>query len=187
MVKRGVVTGEAMKKHIHSHVVDVLFHGKDVPHKSNQRFWPNMKAIRSNIKRQLKKQQRSMIDQECLLHKIEDWKREDPSVKIFYRQKNNESEREDTEEEEMKEDDDEEEEEEDEDDMEEDEDDVEDDADEDSDTDDEEASGERVRVKAKLNNSLLFVYQTEEMSRLLRRYGNDDLFIFPSLALHNFF
>lgn len=166
-----------MKKHLHSHVVDVLFNGKDVPHKSNQRFWPSSKSIRSNIKRQLRKQQRSMIDQECLLQKIQEWKNEDPSVRIHYRpKKNSEDGSEDQ--------DDEEDEEEDEDDeedggeevgseMDDEEDDEEDEGDDETAEDDSDSEdgedNQRVKVKAKLNNSLLFVYQTEEMRRLLKR------------------
>ena len=188
---------EDMKKHLRAHLSTVF--KEALPKKTNKRFWPRAKSIKSAIKRSQGKHRRSMIDQECLQHKVEEWKTEDPSANIFYRPKRkNDEESEESEESEDEQDgesdvdsgDDETIEEdvfenENADEKVEDDEEVEDNDEEDDDDDDDDSTDDddevkrkrgpsgRVRQRVKLRNSLLFVYQNEEQRRLLKRYGNE--------------
>ena len=183
MVKRGVITGKEMKKHLDGLVTDVLFSsGQRIPRKSNKRYWPRLKTITSAMKRCRRKNLKSLIDQEALQFKIDEWRMLDPSVNIFYRPKkveqtdeNGDSDDEEEEEEEVEEKEE-----------------VEEVMTGESDNDiteeeliDESSSSEgedevvdakryqKISLKTKLDNSLLFVYQNEDEKRLLERYGNE--------------
>ena len=64
-----------------------IFDRKNLPDKNNRRFFPRSKSIRPAICRAMKTPRKSMIDQECLIAKIEQWKGEDPSAKLYFRPK----------------------------------------------------------------------------------------------------
>lgn len=74
-----------MRRHLDMYVKREF---KDLnPPRSNKRFFPRLKTIRSHMLEALKKQRYSKIDQECLCKKIENWKKEDPNCKIFFQPK----------------------------------------------------------------------------------------------------
>ena len=87
LVGDGVTTDGEMKRHLDQHVKKVLFPGGNLPKRTNKRFFPSRKKIRSNMSRFERKQRHAMIDQEALQIKVEKWKREDPTVNIFFRPK----------------------------------------------------------------------------------------------------
>ena len=64
-----------------------MFDRKNLPDQNNRRFYPRSKIIRAAMCRAIKTLTKSMIDQECLIAKIEQWKAEDPSAKLYFRPK----------------------------------------------------------------------------------------------------
>ncbi|XP_047124564.1 uncharacterized protein LOC100210608 isoform X2 [Hydra vulgaris] len=72
LVKKGVNTISEMRRHL-----EFFVHGEitsDKPQKTNKRFFPMDKTIRNHMLNARRKLRRSMIDQECLLEKISEWK-----------------------------------------------------------------------------------------------------------------
>ena len=59
----------------------------DIPPKTNKRFFPRLKTIRSHMVEALRKLRYSKIDQECLSKKIEQWKFENSSDRIYFQPK----------------------------------------------------------------------------------------------------
>ncbi|XP_065682159.1 uncharacterized protein LOC105847005 isoform X2 [Hydra vulgaris] len=72
-------------KHLLRLTVKDTFGNENLPPSNSRRFYPNTATIRSHIVKIRKKLRHSMIDQECLLIKCEEWKKCDPSVKVFLR------------------------------------------------------------------------------------------------------
>ena len=64
-----------------------IFDRKNLPDQNNRRFYARSKIIRAAMCRAMKTLRKSMIDQECLIAKIEQWKAGDPSPKIYFRPK----------------------------------------------------------------------------------------------------
>ena len=64
-----------------------MFDRKNLPDQNNRCFYPRSKIIRAAMCRAMKTLTKSMIDQECLIAKIEQWKAEDPSAKLYFRPK----------------------------------------------------------------------------------------------------
>ena len=64
-----------------------MFGGANMPACNNRRFYPSIGIIRAHIVIEQRKLKHSLIDQECLMEKIEDWKKADASVNIFFRPK----------------------------------------------------------------------------------------------------
>ena len=60
---------------------------QNVPPKTNKRFFPRLKTIRSHMLEALKKLRYSKIDQECLAKKVEQWQHESPSDKFYFQPK----------------------------------------------------------------------------------------------------
>ena len=147
LVKEGVSNVNEMRRHLRVFVKSTLFSGKNLPEPSNRRYFPRPKTIRNHIVHSKQKLRYSMIEQECLEEKVKQWKKEDSSVKIFFRPKSK-PEAVDV--------------------PPEDGDEV---NDEDGDSDD--WSDVKVVDNNSSDNSHLFVYQTEWQRRLLRRYGNE--------------
>ena len=69
LINEGVTSTYEMKRHLNLVVQDKLFGGVNLQRISIKQFYPRTRTIR-NHKRKLC---RSMIDQECLVKKIEDW------------------------------------------------------------------------------------------------------------------
>ena len=61
--------------------------GINLPPKTNKRYYPRIRAIRNHIffKRQTLK--KSLIDQEALQEKVDEWKRENPTTSNYFRPK----------------------------------------------------------------------------------------------------
>ena len=88
--KEGVTNVREMKRLLKIFVKNDLFSGQNLPDSNNRRYYPNSAIIRSHIDRAKAKLRHSMIDQECLLYKIEEWKKADKFFSIFYRAKTKE-------------------------------------------------------------------------------------------------
>ncbi|XP_065653455.1 uncharacterized protein LOC136080567 [Hydra vulgaris] len=86
LVKNGVNSVPEMKRHL-SDFVNVEFNSKIIPEKSNKRFFPRDETIANHIKKARLNLRRSMIDQECLRDKINEWKLYFPDAKIMFRPK----------------------------------------------------------------------------------------------------
>nr|XP_047143409.1 uncharacterized protein LOC124805828 isoform X3 [Hydra vulgaris] len=72
-------------KHLLRLTVKDTFGNENLPPSNSRRFYPNTAIIRSHIVKIKNKLRHSMIDQECLLIKCEEWKKCGPSVKVFLR------------------------------------------------------------------------------------------------------
>eukprot|EP00794_Sanderia_malayensis_P002332 gene2332-2685_t len=133
-----------MRRHLKIFVKNQLFDGQNIPDGTNARYFPTPKSIRNHMVHSKKKLRHSMIDQDCLNAKIEEWRTTDPTLKIFVRPKAATVHGDDKEEDRNGYDDGEE---------------VEDE--------------EEIRVTDYNSETLLFVYKSTWQQRLLSRYGND--------------
>ncbi|XP_065640911.1 uncharacterized protein LOC124805858 isoform X2 [Hydra vulgaris] len=134
-----ITSVDEMRRRLEIIVTREIFKNSICPSKSNKRFFPSKKTIRSYMLEAIRKKRYSNIDQECLIKKVEQWKVENPHRR-FYLQPKGISENYAVK--------------------------VECSAVESTEDEDE------IVVEA-LTNSFLFVYQTEEMRRLLKIYGNE--------------
>ena len=64
-----------------------MFGGINLPPKTNKRYYPRIRAIRNHIFFERQKLKKSLIDQEALLEKVDEWKRENPTNSIYFRPK----------------------------------------------------------------------------------------------------
>eukprot|EP00112_Aurelia_sp_Birch-Aquarium-sp1_P011369 Seg239.8 transcript_id=Seg239.8/GoldUCD/mRNA.D3Y31 product="hypothetical protein" protein_id=Seg239.8/GoldUCD/D3Y31 len=96
-----------------------------------------------------RKLRRSLIDQECLVDKIDQWRQEDPAMKIYFRPKEKPG---NVDKDEYNE------------------------GNSDSNEEDLDENDE-VKITENDGNSILFVYQSEWQQRLLARYGNEMAFL----------
>ena len=64
-----------------------MFRGANLSACNNRRFYPSIGIIRAHIVIEQRKLKHSLIDQECLMEKTEDWKKADALVNIFFRPK----------------------------------------------------------------------------------------------------
>ena len=78
--KEGVTNVREMKRLLKIFAKNDLFSGQNLPDSNNWRFYANSAIIGSHIDRAKVKLRHSMVDQECLLYKIEEWEKAD---KIF--------------------------------------------------------------------------------------------------------
>eukprot|EP00794_Sanderia_malayensis_P003968 gene3968-4519_t len=76
-----------MRRQLKIAVKHELFDGVNVPPTSNRRYFPNHRIIKSHMVHVNRKLRHSMIDQDCLEVKVQQWRQEQPSSKIFYRPK----------------------------------------------------------------------------------------------------
>ena len=84
LVGEGVYNTHEMKRHINIFVKN-LFKDAPLPKATNRRFFPSRNDIRKMIFRQRGKLQRSLIDQENLQIKIDQWQMERPDDLFFFR------------------------------------------------------------------------------------------------------
>ena len=89
LVKEGVCNVNEMRRHLRIFVTNDMFGRKNQVDKNNRRYFPRPRVIRNHIVKITQKLRYSMIDQECLAAKVELWRQEIPSVKIFFRPKAN--------------------------------------------------------------------------------------------------
>ena len=78
---------QEMKRHLSMYVKNDMFGGINLPPKTNKRYYPRIRAIRNHIFFERKKLKKSLIDQEALLEKVDEWKRENPTNSIYFRPK----------------------------------------------------------------------------------------------------
>ena len=64
-----------------------IFEKGNCPPKSNKRFFPRVRTMRSHMVEPIKKLRHSKIDHECLINKISDWRKQNPHDKIYFRPK----------------------------------------------------------------------------------------------------
>ena len=76
-----------MRRHLKHFAKNDLFGNGNLPVKSNKRYFPRPKTIRNHIVRATRKLRRSLIDQECLVDKIEQWKQDQKETNIYFRPK----------------------------------------------------------------------------------------------------
>eukprot|EP00794_Sanderia_malayensis_P004499 gene4499-5097_t len=87
LVKEGVCNVNEMRRHWRIFVTNDMFAKGSQPDKNNRRYFPRPKIIRSHIVQVKKTLSYSMRDLECLTAKVEQWRREHKSVRIFFRPK----------------------------------------------------------------------------------------------------
>ncbi|XP_065664303.1 uncharacterized protein LOC136086019 isoform X3 [Hydra vulgaris] len=85
-VMEGVFNVREMKRLLRIAVNDI-FEKANLPPPNNRRFFPRVDTIRSHIVKIKQKLRYSLIDQECLLKKCDEWKKSNPSIKVFLRPK----------------------------------------------------------------------------------------------------
>ena len=76
-----------MRRCLNRLVQSEIFDKNYWPPKSNKRFYPRLKTIRSHMVEAIKKLRYSKIDQECLIKKIEQWREESPEDHIYFQPK----------------------------------------------------------------------------------------------------
>ena len=86
-VREGVSNAREMKRLLDLHVKTVICSASELPKKFSRRFYPKKSSIRSKMMRAIRKNRCSNIDQDCLKAKIAEWKLEDSSRNIFFREK----------------------------------------------------------------------------------------------------
>ena len=69
------------------YVKNDMFGGINLPPKTNKRYYPRIRAIRNHIFFERQKLKKSLIDQEALQKKVDEWKRENPTTSIYFRPK----------------------------------------------------------------------------------------------------
>ena len=84
LVKDGVKNVNEMKRHLTFCIKNDIFSGVELPPKTNRRFYSRKKTIRSHMIESTKKLNYSKIEQECLVQKIIDWKKEQSFDNLFF-------------------------------------------------------------------------------------------------------
>ena len=87
LVNEGVSNVNEMRRHLRIFVKSTLFGDSDQPDPTNRRYFPRPKTIRSHIVDSKRKMRYSMIDQECLDVKVQQWRSEDPAADLMFRPK----------------------------------------------------------------------------------------------------
>ena len=76
-----------MKRLLKIFIKNDIFDRKNLPDQNNRCFYPRSEIIHAAMCRAMKNLRKSMIDQECFIAKIEQWKGEDPSAKLHFHPK----------------------------------------------------------------------------------------------------
>ncbi|XP_065066055.1 uncharacterized protein LOC135691970 [Rhopilema esculentum] len=87
MVKEGVSSVNEMRRQLRITVTHELFGGVDIATLSNRRYFPRPRTIRSHMVHAKRRLRHSLIDQECLQEKVNQWKKEQPKSSILFRPK----------------------------------------------------------------------------------------------------
>ena len=61
-----------------------MFEGINLPPKTNKRYYPRIRVIRNHIFFERQKLKKSLIDQEVLQEKVDEWRRENPTTSIYF-------------------------------------------------------------------------------------------------------
>ena len=76
-----------MKRLLRITLTNDIFRNESLPEPSNKRFYPRKATIHNHIIHARRKLRHSLINQECLQHKTEQWKKENPTANIYFRPK----------------------------------------------------------------------------------------------------
>ena len=85
LVKDGVTSVAEIERHLSFYVKKELFDGLPTPDPGNRRFFPLQNDIYNITYRASIQMRYSKIDQENLVHKINNWKQESPTDSFFLR------------------------------------------------------------------------------------------------------
>ena len=86
-MKEGVKNIPEMRRHLAVYVKSEIFGDSNVTDRTNKRFFPRPKTIRSHMVHTIRKLRHSKIDQECLIKKIAEWEKDIPTPSIHFRAK----------------------------------------------------------------------------------------------------
>ena len=76
-----------MKRLLKIMLTNDIFRNERLTEPSNKRFYPRKATIRTQMIHARRKLCHSLIDQECLQNKIEQWIKENPTTNIYFRPK----------------------------------------------------------------------------------------------------
>ena len=76
-----------MKRHLKSFFKNEVFNSASLPQKTNKKFYPRRKTIRSHMVESTRKLRHSKIGQECLIEKVSEWKNNRSQDRIYFRAK----------------------------------------------------------------------------------------------------
>ena len=83
-VREGVTDTRERKRLLKIIVKTEIFNNENLPEPTNKRFFPRTSTIHNHVTYPKRKLCHSLIDQECLQEKIDQWETTDKSVKIFF-------------------------------------------------------------------------------------------------------
>lgn len=84
LVDEGVYNVGELKRHVRLHVT-YMFADNSLPNAINRRFYPSREDLRKLVYRQRQKIMHGLIDQEYLLEKINNWKKNKTDITWFFR------------------------------------------------------------------------------------------------------
>ena len=87
LVKEGVKNVPEMRKHLTGYMKSEIFGDSNVTDRTNKRFFPRPKTIRSHMVHTILKLRHSKIDQEYLIKKIAEWGKDITTPSIHFRAK----------------------------------------------------------------------------------------------------
>ena len=61
-----------------------MFEGINLPPKTSKRYYTRIRVIRNHIFFERQKLKKSLIDQEVLQEKVDEWRRENPTTSIYF-------------------------------------------------------------------------------------------------------
>ena len=82
--REGVTDTRERKRLLKIIVKTEIFNNENLPEPTNKRFFPRTSTIHNHVTYPKRKLCHSLIDQECLQEKIDQWETTDKSVKIFF-------------------------------------------------------------------------------------------------------
>ena len=83
-VADGIHNVAEVQRHTESYVRRQLFDGKQLPSKFNRRFYPHRRDYENIVYRAPVAAMKSLVDQENLRHKVDEWKSADTNVSIIF-------------------------------------------------------------------------------------------------------
>lgn len=74
-----------MKRHLKIYVKETLFHGQEQRNRNNRRYFPRMKTIQKHMYNATIRSRLSALDQDNVKLLVNNWTKENPENKFFYR------------------------------------------------------------------------------------------------------
>lgn len=85
LVSEGARSVRVVRRHLRIYVEQELYRDKQVPPRTNFRFFPTKKTVRNHIYKAVVKERFSKFDQEDLKQKVEVWKQQSPNDHFMFR------------------------------------------------------------------------------------------------------